>query len=151
MKQVLVECYPDGLLVSKLGFKKREIFHYFGKSRVYSRLSKSSGCIAMVDEDPGVSIYPYENKLIFREEKSGIKQYSDSNKNKILILKIKLEDWIISACHSQKIDPNRFGLPTDPKHLHDKINQKLDKFDDLIEELKKQKNPAILQLKSWLK
>jgi len=151
MKQVLVECYPDGKLVSKLGFKKREIFHYFGKSRVYSKLSKSSGHLAMVDEDPGVSIYTYEKKLKFKEEKFGIKLFLDSNNNKVLVLNVKLEDWILSACRSQKIDPNKFGLPSDSKHLKDTINHKLEKFGDLIEELLKQKNPAILQLKSWLK
>ena len=150
MKQVLVECYPDGLLVSKLGFKKREIFHYFGKSRVYTKLSKSSGCLAMVDEDPGISIYAYEKELKFREEKSGIKLYSDSNKNKVLILNVRLENWILSACSYHKIDPNKFGLPSDPRNLHDTINQRLDKFGGLIDELLEQKNPAILQLKYWL-
>jgi len=150
MKQVLVECYPDGLLVSKLGFKKREVFHYFGKSRVYTKLSKSTGCLAMVDEDPGISIYTYEKNLKFKEEKYGVKLYSDSNGNKVLILCSRLENWILSACSNQKIDPINFGLPSDHKGLHDTINQKLDKLSSLIDELLKKKNPAILQLKSWL-
>ena len=34
MKEVHVECYPDGLLISKLGFTKKKIKHGFGKSRV---------------------------------------------------------------------------------------------------------------------
>ena len=151
MKQVHIECNPDGLLVSKLGFKERYITHNSGKSRVYTKLSRTSSSLAMVDEDPGGPKHPYENRLIFNEEKEGIKLYSDSNKNKVLMLNVKLENWILSVCRSEKIDPEKFGLSSSPKQLHDNINNQLDKFSNLIDELISRKNSAIIQLKSWLR
>ena len=150
MKQVYVECWPDGRLVSRLGFTKKFITHSKGKSKVLDRISKTTESLALVDEDPGKPKHPYEKKLVLKEEKSGIKLYKDHNKNRVLVLSIKLENWIISVCVSQKIDLQEFGLPSDPKHLKDTINQSLVKFGLLIDELLKQKNPAILQLKSWL-
>lgn len=151
MKQVHVECKPDELLVSKLGFTKKFITHHQGKSRVFHKLSQSESLLAMVDEDPGSGKTSYEKSLNFVEEKLDIKYYSDSRKNKVFILTIKLEDWILYACKLQKINPDDFGLPSDPVQLHNYINQRLDKFEKLINELIKKKNPAIVQLKSWLK
>ena len=104
----------------------------------------------MVDEDPGTPKTSYEKSLKFVEEKLGIKYYSDNKKNKVFILTVKLEDWILNACKAQKIDPIKFGLPADPNKLHDILNHKLDKFENLTDELIRQKNPSILQLKSWL-
>ena len=150
MKQVYVECWPDGRLVSRLGFTKKFITHSKGKAKVLDRISKTSNSLALVDEDPGKPKHPYESKMVLKEEKSGIKLYEDHNNNRILVLSIKLEDWIISVCKSQKVDLQEFGLPSDPKHLKDIINQNLDKFGGLIDELLEQNNPAILQLKSWL-
>jgi len=37
-----------------------------------------------------------------------------------------------------------------PDDLHDVINQKLSKFEELIDELIAKNNPAILKLKAWL-
>ena len=151
MKVVLIECNPDGLLVSKLGFTKKLITHHQGKSRVFHKLSKSESLLAMVDEDPGSPKTSYEKSLNFVEEKHSIKYYSDIRKNKVFILNVRLEDWILNACKSQVINPADFGLPTKPKDMHDVLNQRLDKFGNLIDELVRQKSPAILQLKSWLK
>lgn len=151
MKQVHVECKPDELLVSKLGFTKKFITHHPGKSRVFHKLSKSESLLAMVDEDPGSAKTSYEKSLKFIEEKHGIKYYSDDRKNKVFVLAVKLEDWILNACKTQNINPDGFGIPSDPVHLHDVINQRLDKFETVTDELIRQKNPAILQLKSWLK
>ena len=106
MKQVHVECKPDELLVSKLGFTKKYITHHQGKSRVFHNLQKSISLLAMVDEDPGGPKSSYEKTLKFIEEKHGIKYYTDDNKNKVLILAGKLEDWILDACKLQKINPS---------------------------------------------
>lgn len=151
MKQVHVECKPDELLVSKLGFTKRYITHHQGKSRVFQKLSKSESLLAMVDEDPGSTKTSYEKSLKFIEEKNGIKYFSDRNENKVFILTVKLEDWILNAYMVQNIDPIEFGLPANPNKLHDILNHRLDKFEKLTDELIRLKNPSILQLKSWMK
>ena len=105
----------------------------------------------MVDEDPGSAKTSYEKSLKFVEESHGIKYFSDKSDNKVFVLSGKLEDLIIAVCNNAKIKPADFGLPAKPDDLHDIINQRLDKFGKLTDELIRQKNPEILQLKSWLK
>ena len=150
MKKVHVECRPDELLISKLGFPRKLIVHHQGKSRVFHALSRNKGILAMVDEDPGCAKPKYEKSLYFKEEFDGIKYYNDKSGNKIFILKDKLENWIIWVCKKQKVNLTNFGLPNKPNDLHDVINYKLQNFSRLIDELIKQKSPAVLKLKAWL-
>ena len=150
MKQVHVECLPDEKLVTKLGHTRKFITHHQGKSRIFSTLRKNKNLIAIVDEDPGSTKTRYEESLNFREEFEGIRYFTDTSGNIVLILKGKLEDWIIAACKKQKIDIGKHGLPEKPNDLHDVIHHRLDNFGKLIDELMKEKNPAVLKLKSWL-
>ncbi|MCK5136501.1 MAG: ATP-binding protein [Bacteroidales bacterium] len=53
MKVVHVECRPDEVLVTKLGFNRKMIKHHQGKSRVFHSLKLTKDQLAMVDEDPG--------------------------------------------------------------------------------------------------
>ena len=151
MKTVHVECLPDKLLISKLGFTRKFIDHHPGKSRVFHALSKNKGLLAMVDEDPGSVKTKYEKSLHFKEEFEGIKYFYDNSGNKVFILKGKLEDWIICVCKKQKVNLTNFGLPNKPNDLHDVINYKLQNFSRLIDELIKLRSPAIIKLKAWLK
>ena len=128
MKDIHVECKPDELLVLKLGFKRKKVTHYQGKSSVFKKISKSENQLALVDEDPGSTKTTYEKNLKFVKESQGITFYTDKSKNKIFVLKGKLEDWIIDICQIQKIELTKFGLPDDPDKLHDVINQRLNKF-----------------------
>ena len=150
MKKIYVECRPDELLISKLGFTRKMIVHRPGKSRVFYNLSKNKGLLAMVDEDPGSVKTRYEKSLHFKEEFEGIKYFYDKSGNKVFILKGKLEDWIIWVCKQQKVNLKDFGLPNKPNDLHDVINYKLKNFGRLIDALIKQRSPAVLKLKAWL-
>jgi hypothetical protein len=150
MKQIHVECDPDELLVSKLGFTRKFVTHHQGKSRVFHALGKLKHQLAVVDEDPGSARAPFEKTLEYVEEFEGIKYFTDRSGNKIFILKGKLEDWIIYVCKQYKIKLSAFGLPDKPDDLHEVINQKLANFGKLIDEMIEHKNPAILKLKAWL-
>ncbi|MBN2520027.1 MAG: hypothetical protein JXB17_05960 [Bacteroidales bacterium] len=147
MKQIHVECKPDELLVLKLGFQRKMVTHHQGKSRIFHALKKAKNHLAIVDEDPRSVPIPYENSLAFVKEFEGIKCYTDKSNNKIFVLKVKLEDWIINACKQQKIGLSRFGLPEKPDDLNDVINNRLRNFERLIDELIKKNNPAIMKLK----
>ena len=152
MATVHVECRPDEALVKKLGItnKKMVITHHYGKSRVFHKLTKTKNEIGMVDEDPGSAKTQYERNLKFIEEVYGIKRYSDKQGNKVLVLKVKLEDWIIAICKTAKIDITKFGLPNNPNELHDVIINRINNFEKLIDHLKKNNNPSINKLQSWL-
>ncbi|MFW9989181.1 MAG: hypothetical protein ACFFC3_11030 [Candidatus Odinarchaeota archaeon] len=65
-------------------------------------------------------------------------------------MKGKLEDWLIQSCKLQNIILSEFTLPDDPDKLHDVINQRLKKYEELLDHLIEKKNPAILELKSAL-
>ena len=110
MPIVHVECRPDEALVKLLGISRRMVYHHGGKSRVFSRLKTVTGEVAMVDEDPGSIKTEYETGLEFIQESYGIRLYNDERNNKILILKIKLEDWILGACKTSNVDITRFGF-----------------------------------------
>jgi hypothetical protein len=150
MKQVHVECIPDELLVSKLGFHRKMITHHQGRSRIFFALSKVDNQLAMVDEDPESGRSNLEKSLKFIDEYEGIRHFADKLGNKICILQGKIEDWIINASKKQKINLSDFGLPEKAHDLHDVILHRLSKFESLIDELIKKKNPAILKLKEWL-
>lgn len=63
MKMVHVECRPDEVLVTKLGFNKKRVKHHQGKSRVFHSLKQTKDQLAMVDEDPGSPGHPYEKSF----------------------------------------------------------------------------------------
>ena len=146
MKEVHVECKPDELLVSKLGIPRKSITHHFGKSKVFNTLSKKGNQLAIVDEDPGGPRHPYENSLRFIEKTEGIKYYSDNSNNKVFVLSVKLEDWIVWICNKQKIKLSVFNLQDNPNKLHSEINSKLKDFGSLIVSLR----PSTpLAIRSW--
>ncbi len=150
MKQVHVECLPDETLMKKLGVSRKQITHHTGKSRVFHKLKSISNQVAMVDEDPGSPKTSYEKELVLKTELHGMKLYKDKSNNKIIVLGGKLEDWIIKLCVSAKINLSHFGLPDKPNELHNIINQRLNKFELLIEHLLQVNNVGIIQLKSWI-
>jgi hypothetical protein len=150
MRPVHVECKPDELLVGKLGIQSKQITHYQGKYRVFHALNKKKNEIAVVDEDPGSNKTTYEKSLQFIEESVGIKHYIDNSGNNIFVLKGKLEDWIIGICKIQKIKLSKYNLPEKPNDLHNEINNKLQNFGKLLDDLISIKNPGLLKLKSWL-
>jgi hypothetical protein len=150
MSDVHVECKPDETLVRKLGVSRKSVTHHQGKSRVFASLKKNKEKLAMVDEDPMSPKTTYERSLKLTEQFGGLKYYQDGSGNRVIVLSGKLEDWIISICSKQKLDLNIFGLPKRPNDLHDIINQKLPKFQELLDELIKLKNPELLKLQEWL-
>ncbi len=125
--------------------------HHSGKSRVFSHLKSLQNQLAMIDEDPGTVKTTFERNLILEGEMAGIKLYSDNRGNRVLILKGKLEDWIVNLCKKSGVKLDDFGLPEKPNELHSLINQRIDKLERLIDHLQENKNADLLQLKTWLR
>jgi len=150
MKAIHVECLPDEALVKKLGFARKMVTHHFGKSRVFNKLKSVTNHLAMVDEDPGSSKSDYEKGLIKENEFNGLTLFKDKSGNKILQLRIKLEDWIIEQCKISGIKVTDLGLPVNSSELHDVINQRIDSFEKLIDRLLEKNNPGIERLRKWL-
>lgn len=149
-KEIHVECKPDELLVSKLGFTRKSVTHHTGKSRVFHKLKQSQHVLALVDEDPGSPKTTYEKTLQLVHNINGIQCYVDKRQNKVAILTIKLEDWIIWVCKQADIALTKFGLPAKPNTLHEVINQRLTKFEQLIDALLQSNNESLKSLDDWL-
>ena len=157
MRIVHLECKPDEALVKKLGIPARNIRHHAGKSRVYNALKEKGNAIGVVDEDPDPNPdapkYSYERELILLGEKNGVTCYLDKKRgNTVLVLKNKLEDWVVSACNSSQIDiaKSPFTLPNNGNSLHKVINDRLPAYEKLIDSLLAKNNKSLLTLKSWL-
>lgn len=150
MKQIHVECDPDEVLVKKIGFTRKQVRHHSGKGKLFNRLQNESNHLAMVDEDSGCNMSQYEKNLQFLRENHGIKVYQDRQQNKVIVLKIKLEDWIINACKLSNLKPSVFNLPSDPNELHSVINSRMSNYGNLLDRLLETENPAILRLKEEL-
>lgn len=147
---VHVECLPDETLIMVLGGTRKSVTHHMSKSRVFSQLKKVKDHIAMVDEDPRSPKTTYEKQLRLVETNAGVTVLEDTSKNRVCILKGKLEDWMIQVCQKSGINMEVYNLPSRPNELHRVINDRLTSLKKLIQHLLEVKNPDILYLKSRL-
>jgi len=137
---IFVECKPDRTLTQFLieNFPA-EIVHSGNKPGVCKKLKKNQNCIGLIDEDPN-SVQPsyIDNlELEYDLEQFEIRVLKDqTNNNRLIILKPRLEEWIIATTRNCNIEMEPFGLDSNPHHLHSIINTSLDLFMELIVFLK---------------
>jgi len=137
---IYVECKPDFALVRSLtNITRRGIIHTKGKGEICNQLRKRSGCKGLVDEDP-LSIQPpymrearLENNLPQHDLKL---LHDDTNNNYLIVLCPRLEEWVLKAAQEDSKDVTRYNLPNNGIKLHQQININLDRFEDLLEDLK---------------
>ena len=138
---IYVECKPDLALVKSLtNVTRRGITHEFkGKGEICNRLRKQTNCKGLVDEDPTSAQPPYvkearlENDLSEHEIKL---LYDGTNNNYLIVLCPRLEEWILKAAREAGKDVRKYDLPNDAARLHRHINISLDRFENLLEDLK---------------
>lgn len=138
---IYVECKPDFTLVKSItNIPKRKIIHELkGKSEVCNRLAKRRNCKGLVDEDPLSTQPRYIKKVKLENDlfQYGLKVfYDEHNKNYLLLLCPKLEDWILKAAQEADLNVKNYFLPNTPEKLHSVINVNLDKFERLLKDLK---------------
>ena len=143
---MFVECKPDYALVSRLmSASRQKIEHSANKSAVLAKLVRRKGVpnyensLGMIDEDPR-SYQPSTMKEFAEAENSseceiGLLHYRWLNNN-VLVLRPRLEEWIIESAREAGISMADYGLPNEPEALHQIINLNIDKFESLIDALK---------------
>lgn len=135
---IYLECYSDEALVKALGIHKKEIYHSGNKGNVCKKLEKSRNSKGLVDEDPDRTQPSYIGKLKTKSNEYDIKLLYDENaQNCLIVLCPTLEDWILKAANDAKVNVEDYSLPDDAYELHKIINIKLEKFIQLIEDIKK--------------
>jgi len=140
----LVECKPDAVLVRSLTLAtSKNIEHAGNKSQLLKKLTEHyTDSKAIIDEDPGSIQPPHLQKF---REKQDLTQYKlkvlhqKGKNNTLIILRPRLEDWILDASKEANIDPTKYSLPKEPTKLHQQINIQIDKFQELIKDLAKSK------------
>jgi len=144
----VVECTPEVTLVTTLtSVSRRRVDHVSGRSRVLRKLIRNyENSIGMVDEDPNRA--SSRDMQRFREvefsERDGIRIFHHNQRNnRLIVLCPRLEEWIIEASRQANIDLNRYNLPNDPIELHERINIRIEGFQQLIEELMQRSNRVI--------
>lgn len=152
---LFVECKPDFVLATSLTLiPLKKVEHAGNKSRVLKKLTENyENSIGIIDEDP-LSIQPPDIKK-FKEieysEKSKVKILLYKRlKNRVIVLCPRLEEWIVEAAKEAKIDLNKYNFPSNPEKLHEIINIRTERFQDLIEELLK-KSKRVKELQGQLK
>lgn len=136
---IYLECNPDKALVQTLGIPKKEIVHAGDKGEVCNRLKNSRNSKGMVDEDPSSPQPRYIEKLKMNSHEYDIKLlYEEKSQNHLIVLCPTLEDWILKAAKDARVNVDDYSLPDDAYELHKIINIKLEKFVQLIEDIKKQ-------------
>ena len=67
-----------------------------------------------------------------------------------MILRPKLEDWILDTAKGVSVDVGRFNLPNRPRELHQVINANLTKFERLLEVLQASSSERLNVLRQLL-
>ncbi len=151
-----VGCKPDERLVRTLtGLPRKQIEHDLkGRFGVCKRLSGATDAQAMLDEDPGAERPAYRQKLQSSAREVGssglIKLSHKSRRNRIVLVRPKLEEWILEAARQAGVDPGAHGFPNDSNRLHGQVNANLDKFENLIYALIEVCSQNLLELKCLL-
>ncbi len=121
---IFLECYADEAMVKAFGVTSRNVKHAFSKGEVCNLLRKSTKSIGIVDEDPFSGKPSYEklmlNSKIFENDRV-IFCYEKSSKNKLIIIRPKLEDFIIRLANDNGVDLISYRLSNKPKTLHEEL------------------------------
>jgi len=134
---IFVECYPDEVLVRVLGIARKEITHAHSKGNVYNRVMKKRNCLGMVDEDPESSEPSYIKKLQKQWQRNEVVLLLDgASNNSIIVLRPRLEEWVLKAAEECKVKIEDFGLPSNAHQLHKTLGSDTDNFKKLVEAIK---------------
>lgn len=147
---IIVECYTDEFLVKSIGFPRRQIKHEGGKGKVMEIVKKKDMTVGIIDEDP-YSDQPSDlENYIEKDTRSTVKLLirKDDASKRLIQISPYLEHWLVDRARQNRISPNDFGLPGDPKELHSiphvernknfrRFLKKLIEADDEIDTLKK--------------
>jgi hypothetical protein len=150
---VLVECNADEAVLRALGVAKQQLLHLGGKGNVINRLKKLPGATGVVDEDPASAqardLNNYQEEVQTTE---GLRLLTRQGKGgqRLILVCPKLEDWLIHRAKSMGVEPENYGLPTDPDRLHSipRYEQK-EGFCRFLAELK-ERDSGMHLLRRWI-
>ena len=149
---LVVECKADEALVRALGVARGDIEHFLGKGRVCNRLARISGAVGMMDEDPGVTVPSYVQRLSEIRDQCSVRMLNDNERsNLIIVLRPRLEEWLVNSARESGVKLTDFGFGSDQGlKLHSEINGRLASLSRLVSTLIEKGNDRLLYLRSHL-
>lgn len=149
---IYLECDSDKAFVRALDIPKKEIVCADGKGNVCNYLEKNMHSVGLVDEDPLSAKPNYMNKLRIHLNENNIKLFFDEkNKNYLIVLHPRLEEWILEVAKNASIDPAKYGFPDNVKQFRRQLNLRLDKkFGEFVQDLR-DKSQVVRKLEGFLK
>jgi len=149
---LFVECYADETLMRTLGVQRRDLRHANGKGNVLNRLSRLNAGTGLVDEDSGAS-QPSELKNYREADQFGgliLMAHRDNSKRRIIVVRPRLEEWLLDRAKAQGVNPSSFGLPDSSDRLHAFPRyDRTPKFPDFLRRLK-ELDPEMKRLSEWI-
>ena len=136
-----VECNPDATLVMSLtSVSKKRIIHHYGKNEVLRKLLKQNDSIGVIDKDPWSiqpTVYLQRFQVLSYSDSDGIEiLHHNQGHNRLIVLYPRLEEWVIESARKANISPKDYNLPATGNELHEVINSKINRFEELLDDLK---------------
>jgi len=135
----IVECKPDRCLIETLlKVPKKHIDHRGNKPEAIKKLLKTEDAIGIIDEDPGSPQPSDLKKFKLKEDCSQwglLYCIEQSSKKKLIIIRPRLEEWLLKAGKESGISFKKYNLPETGDKLHKLINANLNKLELIIKEL----------------
>lgn len=152
MIEIVVECNPDEALLKVLGYSNKMIIHQPSRGQVVNYLERNPTAIGIVDDDPGSAKPNYFKKFKKEtDEKFGVESYAiDKLGTRLIIIKPRLEEWIIKHAQESKIDLTKHSMPSSGNELHKIINTRIPRFMNLLKEMIEKGSPSLRHLKSLI-
>lgn len=150
--RLFVECKPDEVLVTALGYPSHEVEHAAGRDGVCRRLQQLKGVFGMVDDEPQAHPIPYLRSLTEVARQHDIRVLEDRMRgNRVIVLSPRFEPWLVRAVKQAGLRLTDYGFEDDNgKGLHSEINQRLPSLRDLIAALLAKQEDRILTLQREL-
>lgn len=150
--RVFVECYPDEALLRTLGVPRKQLRHERCKGEVVKKVRKLDSAIGIVDQDPA-SAQPRDLASYDQVQAAeGLRLLTrrGSDRQKLVLVCPRLEEWLIQRAASLEVNPEDFGLPADAKRLHRTVRyDKKDGFRRFLSELV-DRDSGMRLLRQWV-
>ncbi len=150
--KIAVECYPDEAVLCALGVPRKQLLHEARKGEVLNWLKKTPGGLGMADEDPA-SAQP-RDLISYQQVQTGegllLLTRQGSGGQRLIMVRPRLEEWLIQRAKMSGVDPEVYHLPTSAKMLHDMPRyEKKDGFGRFLAELS-QLDKGMSLLRQWI-
>jgi hypothetical protein len=118
--KIAVECYPDEAVLRALGVPRKQLLHQARKGEVFNWLKKNAGALGMVDEDPDSA--PPRDLTSYQQMQASegllLLVRRGSSGQRLIIVRPRLEDWLIQRARVCGLDPRQYQLPGSARELH---------------------------------